>query len=64
MKPVVNRGFALERLQRDVELLHNNPIQGVAMAPVDDDLFLWHGNVSLHGSVYHFVVTFTVREAQ
>ncbi len=67
MKPVTattNRRFALERLQRDLDFVVRNPVEGACMAPVDDDLFTWCGNVRLRDCTYHFTATFTVPYAR
>lgn len=36
---------ARRRLMRDLKELHDNPLETVAAAPVDDsNMFLWHAN--------------------
>eukprot|EP00026_Physarum_polycephalum_P001294 Phypoly_transcript_01295.p1 GENE.Phypoly_transcript_01295~~Phypoly_transcript_01295.p1 ORF type:complete len:1116 (+),score=191.20 Phypoly_transcript_01295:80-3427(+) len=59
----VTTAEARKRLLRDLKELHDNPLENVNAAPVDDqDLFLWHAN--LRGSdpqmkeTFHLILSF------
>jgi ubiquitin-protein ligase len=54
----MSKAFRTERLLRDVQFLQSNPIEGAAVEPKGADLTEWHGNVTLEGSNFHFIVTF------
>jgi hypothetical protein len=53
-----NRALAAERLQRDLKFVIENPVAGAGVCPVGDDLFCWHGSVSIADTIYHFEATF------
>ncbi|KAK3243807.1 hypothetical protein CYMTET_46556 [Cymbomonas tetramitiformis] len=54
---------ALKRILKDLQEVLENPVKNVVAAPLQDNLFCWHGNVrgsegALEGVVIHFSLTF------
>jgi ubiquitin-protein ligase len=42
-----NSAPAIQRLQNDVLELQTTPLEGANAVPLQDDLFLWHGNINI-----------------
>jgi hypothetical protein len=54
---------AVRRLMRDIKEIMDNPLEDVWVAPLENDIFTWHGNfisrkVAFHGRIFHFELTF------
>jgi len=53
---------AIRRLLKDLHEIHSHPVPFVHAEPIDDNLFLWHGNLSgpdqtpFEGGVFHIVI--------
>ena len=66
MACVENQNFATRRLLKDFKEMQScqDTTFNVSCAPLDDDLFVWHGNLSApegsnwEGSLYHFELRF------
>ncbi|KAK9802996.1 hypothetical protein WJX73_007334 [Symbiochloris irregularis] len=44
------RHFAVSRLLRDLKELLGCPLQGIAVMPLENNVYVWHGNVEWHAS--------------
>jgi len=61
-----NQNFATRRLLKDFKQIQNNkiPTVNISCVPLEDDLFVWHGNLigtqgtDYEGAVFHFELTF------
>jgi ubiquitin-protein ligase len=62
----VARAAALKRLMRDLQELQRSPLPTVSAAPLEEDLFEWHGNLlatsesNLCGLVYHIIMKVSI----
>lgn len=59
----LTRIAGLKRLTRDLLEVLCNPLENVVALPLNDNLYIWHGNVrciegELDGLVVHFVLNF------
>jgi len=59
----IQKGLSVHRLLCDLKEVLTNPIPNVAALPLEDDLYVWHGNVrseegSLAGAPIHFILKF------
>lgn len=57
------QAVATRRLQQDLKDVLANPLPDVVAQPLEDDLFVWHGNVrssegAMHGQPIHFILAF------
>lgn len=55
---------AIKRLLKDLRVVKDNPLPTVCAEPLQNDLFIWHGNLKgpaqspLEGGIFHFTMTF------
>ena len=55
---------ALRRILRDLKEVRSNPLPDVVAEPLEDNLFVWHGNLRgpaqspFEGGIFHFSITF------
>lgn len=53
---------AIRRLLKDLQEIHRHPVPFVHAEPIDDNLFLWHGNLMgpsqtpFEGGIFHIVI--------